>query len=150
MFVLLPERDAYGDQNVQRVAAEQFKAETVFWKQLEIGQRIVLTKETRVLSELEPWLTHPDRADTNFGGVAYGRSSPLAEFAAAEALQERAKATRARVIRPRSGLPRLQHSTLLKCSPPARRPHPAGHTLRRLAMPACTGPGSCDGGCRRS
>ena len=61
-LLLLPGRGVCGDLYVQAVeAVEQFKAETVFWEQLEIGRKIVLTKETRVLSELEPWLTHPDR-----------------------------------------------------------------------------------------
>lgn len=40
---------------------EQFKTETVFWKQLEVGQRIVMAKDARVFAELESWLAHPDR-----------------------------------------------------------------------------------------
>ena len=70
IFGFLSGRGVYGDQQAQPVdAVEQFKAETVFWKQLEIGRRIVLTKETRVLPPLEPWLTHPDlhiRGNTAF------------------------------------------------------------------------------------
>jgi hypothetical protein len=47
----------YGDQQAQPIEmVEQFKAETVFWEQLEIGPKIVLAKDARVLPLLESWL----------------------------------------------------------------------------------------------
>jgi hypothetical protein len=61
-FVLSALAHAYGDQQAHPVEAiERFQSETVFWKQLEIGQKIVLANDNRVLPQLESWLTHPDR-----------------------------------------------------------------------------------------
>ena len=66
-------RGVCGDQQAQPVdAVEQFKAETVFWKQLEIGRRIILTKEAHV-PQLEPWLTHPDRHIRGNTAFVFGR-----------------------------------------------------------------------------
>jgi hypothetical protein len=40
---------------------ERFRAETLFWRQSEIGEAIVARGETSVLPALEDWLSHPDR-----------------------------------------------------------------------------------------
>ena len=62
VFVLSSRRGVYGDQEAQPVEmVEQFKAETVFWKQLEIGQRIAVANDREVLPLLEPFLAHSDR-----------------------------------------------------------------------------------------
>jgi HEAT repeat protein len=39
----------------------QFKAETAFWKQFEIGKRIVALHNRAVLTDLSDWLSHDDR-----------------------------------------------------------------------------------------
>lgn len=62
LFVLSSQIAAVADEQTQpKEIVEQFKAEPVFWKQMEIGQKIVLAKDARVLPLLEPWLQHPDR-----------------------------------------------------------------------------------------
>lgn len=62
VFVVLSGRGLRGDQATPPAGTvEQFKAETVFWKQLEIAQKIVLAKNTGILPQLESWLAHPDR-----------------------------------------------------------------------------------------
>ena len=75
VLVLSSQLGVYGDEQAQPTEmVEQFKAEAVFWKQLEIGQKIVLAKDARVLPLLESWLRHPDRhvrgnAAFVFGGL---------------------------------------------------------------------------------
>lgn len=55
--------NVYGYQERQGVAklVQQFKAEPVFFRQLEIAQSIVLEHDPTVLPDLESWLTHLDR-----------------------------------------------------------------------------------------
>jgi len=40
---------------------EQFKRETVFWKQFEVAKKIVALRDKSVLPDLEPWLSNEDR-----------------------------------------------------------------------------------------
>jgi HEAT repeat protein len=40
---------------------EQFKRETVFWKQFEVAKKIVALRDKSVLPALEPWLNNEDR-----------------------------------------------------------------------------------------
>jgi HEAT repeat protein len=62
VVVVLSGRGVQGDQVTQPAEmVERFKAETVFWTQLEIAESIVLAKDTGILLKLEPWLAHPDR-----------------------------------------------------------------------------------------
>jgi HEAT repeat protein len=53
------------DQSQQRPPAanlrDQFQTSTVFWKQFEVAKAIVAAKDTSILPQLEPWLTHKDR-----------------------------------------------------------------------------------------
>src|SRR5579863_881954 len=39
----------------------QFEGETMFWRQFEVAKAIVAANDTRVLPQLETWLTHKDR-----------------------------------------------------------------------------------------
>jgi formylglycine-generating enzyme required for sulfatase activity len=41
---------------------EQFKRETVFWKQFEVAKKIVALHDKSVLPALEPWLSNEDRS----------------------------------------------------------------------------------------
>ena len=41
---------------------EQFKRETVFWKQSEVAKKIVALRDKSVLPALEPWLSNEDRS----------------------------------------------------------------------------------------
>jgi HEAT repeat protein len=55
-----------GQQGQQRSLAgdellRQFKAEKVFWKQLEIAKKIVASRDTTVLTDLAGWLVDDDR-----------------------------------------------------------------------------------------
>ena len=53
------------NQGQQRPAAaellDQFQTSTYFWKQFEVAKAIVAAKDTSVLPQLEPLLTHADR-----------------------------------------------------------------------------------------
>lgn len=60
-FLFSSQLGVNGDEQSPTEMVEQFKAETVFWKQLEIGQKIVRAKDRRVIPLLESWLQHPDR-----------------------------------------------------------------------------------------
>jgi HEAT repeat protein len=44
-----------------RVLVEQFRASAVFWRQFDIGKKIVGLQSSEAFSGLEPWLTHEDR-----------------------------------------------------------------------------------------
>jgi HEAT repeat protein len=39
----------------------QFESEAIFWRQFEVAQAIVATRDPSVLPKLESWLTHQDR-----------------------------------------------------------------------------------------
>jgi len=71
--VLSSQLGVCGDEQAQPTEmVEQFKSETVFWKQLEIGQKIILAKDARVLPLLESWLTHPDRHERGNTALVFG------------------------------------------------------------------------------
>jgi hypothetical protein len=42
------------------VLVEQFKSSTVFWKQFEVAEKIVVLHDKSVLEDLEPWLSNED------------------------------------------------------------------------------------------
>jgi PBS lyase HEAT-like repeat-containing protein len=39
---------------------DRFKREQFFWRQFEIGERLVASGDRRIIGELDAWLTHPD------------------------------------------------------------------------------------------
>lgn len=54
---------------------EQFKSETVFWKQFEVAKKIVALHDKRVLHDLEPWLCSKDllsRGNAAFVFASFG------------------------------------------------------------------------------
>src|SRR3984885_7945824 len=63
VILLLPSPPVIDGQQSPSVSEllRQFQGETVFWRQFEVAKAIVAAKDTRVLPDLEPWLTHEDR-----------------------------------------------------------------------------------------
>ena len=63
VILLLPSPPVIDGQQSPSVSEllRQFQGETVFWRQFEVAKAIVAANDTRVLPQLEPWLTHEDR-----------------------------------------------------------------------------------------
>jgi HEAT repeat protein len=63
VILLLPSPHVIDGQQSPSVSEllRQFQGETVFWRQFEVAKAIVAANDTRVLPQLESWLTHEDR-----------------------------------------------------------------------------------------
>jgi len=63
VILLLPSPPVIDGQQSPSVSEllRQFQGETVFWRQFEVAKAIVAANDTRVLPQLEPWLTREDR-----------------------------------------------------------------------------------------
>jgi HEAT repeat protein len=62
VLILLSQHIIHGQERpAVSELVRQFQGETVFWRQFEVAKAIVTAKDTGVLPQLEPWLTHEDR-----------------------------------------------------------------------------------------
>jgi HEAT repeat protein len=90
---------------------EQFKSEPVFWKQFEIAQKIVALHDSRVLHELERWLSNKDMRARGNAAFVFAKFGDDRGFQTIRSILEDCSAEREVAARDDAGRPSARRQT---------------------------------------